>query len=60
MNREYCNIDNYSESIAKKMIIIVYACTTQLLTNIKAQQQIDDFGNFNDIMSLKLTISRQY
>jgi hypothetical protein len=28
-----------------------------LLTNIKAQQRIDDYGSFNDIMNL--TISRQ-
>jgi hypothetical protein len=31
----------------------------QLLTDIKAQQQIDDYGSFNDIMNLTLTISRQ-
>jgi hypothetical protein len=29
----------------------------QLLTNIKAHQQIDGYGSFNDIMNL--TISRQ-
>jgi hypothetical protein len=29
----------------------------QLLTNIKAQQWIDDYGSFNDVMNL--TISRQ-
>jgi hypothetical protein len=28
-----------------------------LLTNIKAQQRIDDYGSFNDVMNL--TISRQ-
>jgi hypothetical protein len=58
MNREYYNnINNYEVSIAKKVYVIVHACMPQLLTNIKAQQQIDDYGSFNDIMNL--TISRQ-
>jgi hypothetical protein len=57
LNREYYyNINNYEESIAKKVYVIVHACMPQLLTNIKAHQQIDDYGSFNDIMNL--TISR--
>jgi hypothetical protein len=59
MNREYYDINNYSESIAKKVRIIVHACMPQLLTNIKAQQRIDEYGRSNDIMNLTLTISRQ-
>jgi hypothetical protein len=31
---------------------------TQLLTNVKAQQRIDDYGSFNNIMNL--TISTHY
>jgi hypothetical protein len=57
MNRQYDYINNYEESIAKKVNIIVHACMPQLLTNIKAQQRIDDYGSFNDIMNL--TVSRQ-
>jgi hypothetical protein len=52
MNREYDNINNYEESIAKNVNIIVHACMSQLLTNIKAQYRIDDYGSFNDIMNL--------
>jgi hypothetical protein len=59
MNREYDITNNYEESIAKKVNIIVHACMSQMLTNIKAQQRIDDYGSFNDIMNLTLTISRQ-
>jgi hypothetical protein len=57
MNREYDYINDYEESIAKKVNIIVHDCMPQLLTNIKAQQRIDDYGSFNDIMNL--TIRRQ-
>jgi hypothetical protein len=53
------NTNNYEESVAKKVDIILHACTTQFLTHIIAQQQIDDYGSFNDIMHLTLTISRQ-
>jgi phosphate uptake regulator len=49
INREYDNINNYEESIAKKVNIIVHACMPQ--------QRIDDYGSFNDIMNL--TISTQ-
>jgi hypothetical protein len=56
MNRQYDYINNYEESLAKKVNIIVHDCMPQLLTNIKTQQRIDDYGSFNDIMSL--TISR--
>jgi hypothetical protein len=59
MNKEHNNINNYEESIAKKVNIIVHACMPQLLTNIKAQQRIDDYGSFNDIMNLALTTNRQ-
>jgi hypothetical protein len=59
MNREYDITNNYEESIAKKVNIIEHACMPHLLTNIKAQQRIDDCGSFNDIMNLTLTISRQ-
>jgi hypothetical protein len=57
MNREYDIINNHEESIAKKVNVIVHDCMPQWLTNIKAQQRIDDYGSFNDIMNL--TISRQ-
>jgi hypothetical protein len=59
LNTEYYNINNYEESLAKKVNIIVHACMPQWLTNIKAQQRIDDYGRFNDIMNLTLTINRQ-
>jgi hypothetical protein len=52
MNREYDYITNYEESIAKKVNIIAHACVPQMLTNIKAQHRINDYGSFNDIMSL--------
>jgi hypothetical protein len=56
---QYCNINNYEESLAKKVNIIVHACMPQLLTNIKAQQRFDDYGSFNDVMNVTLTRSRQ-
>jgi hypothetical protein len=60
MNREYYNINNYEELIAKRVNTIIHACMPQLLTNIKAQQRIDDYDDsFNEIMNLILTISRQ-
>jgi hypothetical protein len=57
MNGECHNINNPLKSIAKKVNVIVHACMPQLLTNIIAQQQIDDYGSFIDIMNL--TVSRQ-
>jgi hypothetical protein len=48
MTREHYDINNYEESIAKKVNIIVYACMPQLLAHIIAQQRIDDYGSFNN------------
>jgi hypothetical protein len=59
MNRQYDNINNYEESIAKKVNIIVHACMPQLLTNIKTHQRNIDYGSFNDIMNLTVTISKK-
>jgi hypothetical protein len=64
MNREYDIINNYEELIAEKVNIIVHACMPQLLTNIKAQQRIDDYGGYNDIMNfstcLHATVAYKY
>jgi hypothetical protein len=64
MNREYDNINNYEESIAKKLNIIAHDCMPHLLTNIKAQQRIDDYGSFNDIINfstnLHATVAYKY
>jgi hypothetical protein len=34
MKKEYYNINNYEESIAKKVNVIVHVCMLQMLTNI--------------------------
>ena len=45
MNRgNYFNIDSYEVSIVREVSIILHACTPQWLTNIKAQQHIEEYG----------------